>query len=171
MRRLGIIALALYVGTIILANYLVEHYGIVNVGFGLMAPAGVYCAGAALVLRNIVQRTLGRPISIAAILVGAGISWWISPALATASAAAFLFSEFADFSVYTPLENRGWTPAALAGATIGAAIDSAIFLQLAFHDLTFFKGQFVGKMTMAIIAIALWQVIESLRRRRPAQTA
>ncbi len=92
-RVLGLTALALYVGTIWLANYLVEHVGFVSVGFGLQAPAGVYCAGAALVLRNIVQRVMGRPVSVAAIFVGAGLSYWISPSLAFASAAAFLFSE------------------------------------------------------------------------------
>ena len=75
---LGATALALYIATIWLANYLVQHVGFVSVGFGLQAPAGVYCAGAALVLRNIVQRTMGRPESVAAILVGAGLSYWIS---------------------------------------------------------------------------------------------
>ena len=86
--RIGLTALGVYIGTIWLANYLVVHVGLVSVGFGLQAPAGVYCAGAALVLRNVVQRLLGRPISLVAILVGAGLSYWISPALATASAAA-----------------------------------------------------------------------------------
>ena len=143
--RFGAAALALYIGTIWLANYLVVHVGLVSVGFGLEAPAGVYCAGAALVLRNIVQRVLGRPVSLLAILVGAGLSYWISPALATASAAAFLFSETADFVVYTPLSQRGWTVAATCGAIVGAAVDSAIFLQLAFHDLGFWRGHFVGK--------------------------
>lgn len=162
IRSIGVIALAAYVATIYFANYLVQHYGFVSVPFGLVAPAGVYCAGLALILRNVVQRTLGRPISVYAILVGAGLSYWISPALAVASAAAFLFSELADFAVYTPLINRGWTRAALAGGTVGAAIDSAIFLQLAFHDLGFWKGQFVGKMTVVIPAVLLWKLAEVL---------
>ena len=157
---LGATALALYIATIWLANYLVQHVGFVSVGFGLQAPAGVYCAGAALVLRNIVQRTMGRPVSVAAILVGAGLSYWISPGLAFASAAAFLFSETADFLVYTPLARRGWTIAATCGAVVGAAIDSLIFLQLAFHDLSFWKGQFVGKLEMALVAIVIWALVE-----------
>jgi uncharacterized PurR-regulated membrane protein YhhQ (DUF165 family) len=157
---LGATALALYVATIWLANYLVQDVGFVSVGFGLQAPAGVYCAGAALVLRNIVQRTMGRPVSVAAILVGAGLSYWISPSLAFASAAAFLFSETADFLVYTPLARRGWTIAASCGAVVGAAIDSLIFLQLAFHDLSFWKGQFVGKLEMALVAIVIWALVE-----------
>lgn len=159
-RRVGIVALILYVATIWAANYAVQHYGFVSVGFSLVAPAGVYMAGLALVLRNVVQRTLGRPISVAAILVGAGLSYWISPALATASAAAFLFSETADFLVYTPLADRGWVTAAVPAAIVGAAVDSAIFLQLAFHDLTFWRGQFVGKLEMAALAIAVWWLCE-----------
>ena len=157
---LGATALALYIATIWLANYLVQHVGFVSVGFGLQAPAGVYCAGAALVLRNIVQRTVGRPVSVLAILVGAGLSYWISPSLAFASAAAFLFSETTDFLVYTPLARRGWTIAATCGAVVGAAIDSLIFLQLAFHDLSFWKGQFVGKLEMALVAIVIWALVE-----------
>ena len=157
---LGATALALYIATIWLANFLVQHVGFVSVGFGLQAPAGVYCAGAALVLRNIVQRTMGRPVSVAAILVGDGISYWISPSIAFASAAAFLFSETADFLVYTPLARRGWTIAATCGAVVGAAIDSLIFLQLAFHDLSFWKGQFVGKLEMALVAIVIWALVE-----------
>jgi uncharacterized PurR-regulated membrane protein YhhQ (DUF165 family) len=159
-RTLGLTALGLYIATIWLANYLVEHVGFVSVGFGLQAPAGVYCAGAALVLRNIVQRVMGRPVSVVAILVGAGLSYWISPSLAFASAAAFLFSETADFLVYTPLARRGWTIAATCGAVVGAAIDSLIFLQLAFHDLSFWKGQFVGKLEMALVAIVIWALVE-----------
>ena len=170
-RRVGFVALALYVGTIWLANYLVANVGLVSVGFGLQAPAGVYCAGAALVLRNVVQRLLGRPISLVAILVGAGLSYWISPALATASAAAFLFSESADFAIYTPLARKGWTVAATCGAIVGAAVDSAIFLQLAFHDLTFWRGQFVGKMEMALVAITVWAMVERLTRRHMALAA
>jgi len=161
----GAAAVALYVATIWLANYLVQHVGLVSVGFGLVAPAGVYCAGAALVLRNVVQRLLGRRVSVAAIFVGAGLSYWISPSLAVASASAFLFSETADFLVYTPLASRGWTLAATSGAVVGAAIDSAIFLQLAFHDLSFWRGQFVGKMEMALAAIALWWFVERAARR------
>ena len=161
----GAAAVACYVATIWLANYLVQHVGLVSVGFGFIAPAGVYCAGAALVLRNVVQRLLGRRVSVLAIVVGAGLSYWISPSLATASAAAFLFSETADFLVYTPLAGRGWTLAATSGSIVGAAIDSAIFLQLAFHDLGFWRGQFLGKIEMALLAIGLWWLVERASRR------
>jgi hypothetical protein len=53
--------------------------GPVPVGFGLMAPAGVYAAGVAFTLRDVVQRALGRHAAVLAILAGAGASYLISP--------------------------------------------------------------------------------------------
>ena len=72
MSRVGLAAVCGYVATIFAANWLIVHVGIVSVGFGLMAPAGVYAVGVAFTLRDIVQRTLGRGATVAAILVGAG---------------------------------------------------------------------------------------------------
>jgi len=170
MKKLGVAALVAYVATVWLANYAVQHYGIVSVGFGLVAPAGVYLAGLALGLRDAVQRQLGRPAVIAAILLGAALSWFISPTLATASAAAFLCSEFADFAIYTPLEGRSLIGAVALSNTVGAAIDSALFLWLAFGSLAFFWGQFVAKSYMTLLAVAvvaLWRV----RQHRQEATA
>lgn len=49
-----------YVSTIFLANWLITHLGLVPVGFGLVAPAGVYAAGLAFTARDLTQETLGR---------------------------------------------------------------------------------------------------------------
>lgn len=40
-----------YLGSVVAANWLIEHFGIVPVGFGSAAPAGVFAVGPALVLR------------------------------------------------------------------------------------------------------------------------
>lgn len=45
---------------------------------------------------------------------GAGLSALTAPALAVASAVAFLVAERADFAVYTPLRRRGWARAVAA---------------------------------------------------------
>ena len=76
-RHLGIVTLCAYVATIWLANWAVTHYGVVSVGFGLVAPAGVYFAGLALTVRDITQDTLGKLAVIAAILAGAILSYWV----------------------------------------------------------------------------------------------
>ena len=58
MKRIAIAAAAGYVATVIAANAAIQHYGIVPVGFGYAAPAGVYFVGLALVLRDYVQWAL-----------------------------------------------------------------------------------------------------------------
>lgn len=101
-KRIGWVCAALYVGTVYLANWMLVHVGtslapgapkVVSVGFGLVAPAGVLAAGAALVLRDLVQYYLNRRVVVGAILVGALISLTTSPSFAAASATAFLFAE------------------------------------------------------------------------------
>src|SRR5215471_15781605 len=112
--REGILFLALFALTIPAANWLIGHVGttcvpngpcLVPVAPGLMAPSGVLMIGLALVLRDLVQRRIGRAWSLAAIVAGAILSGAIAPAsLVLASTAAFFFSELADFLVYTPLQ-------------------------------------------------------------------
>ncbi len=176
-RRVGIVSLALYVATIWLANWAVNHYGIVSVGFGLAAPAGVYFAGLALTLRDMTQDALGKRAVVGAILLGAGLSYWVGGgatipgghvSIAIASGIAFLFSELCDFAIYTPLRERRWLGAILASNIVGALVDSLLFLWLAFGAVTFWKGQFVGKMTMTLVAIALlWSARSLLRGSEP----
>lgn len=161
---------AMYVGVIVAANWAVAHLQPIPVGFGQSAPAGVLLAGVAFTCRDLLQEVAGMAATIAAILLGAGLSVALSsPALAVASGAAFLLSELADMAVYTPLRNSGRTTAALGlSNTVGAAIDSALFLWLAFGSLTFFAGQMLGKTYMTlpfILAVAIW------RRRREQSMA
>lgn len=158
MRHIGLVAVLGYIATIFAANWLIQHVGIVSVGFGLTAPAGVYAAGVALTLRDVVQVTLGRIAVVVAILVGAALSFLVSPTFAAASAAAFLLSEFADFAVYTPLERRSWLGAVLLSNSVGLVVDSLLFLWLAFGSLTFLGGQIVGKAEMTLLAIAVLAV-------------
>lgn len=159
MRKVGLLAAFLFVATVWFANWAIQKYGPVPVGFGLMAPAGVYFAGLAFTLRDVVHRTLGRWYVVGAILLGAALSYLIAPAFAVASAVAFLVSEFADFSVYEPLRRRGWLPAVAASNLVGIAVDSALFLWLAFGGLTFLKGQVVGKMVMVGAAWLLYRPV------------
>ena len=76
------------------------------------------------------------------------------PALALASAAAFLFSELADFAVYTPIARRSFALAILFRCTAGALVDSALFLWLAFGSLAFIGGQVLGKVYAALAYLA-----------------
>jgi uncharacterized PurR-regulated membrane protein YhhQ (DUF165 family) len=155
-RRLaGIGSLALFIGTVFAANWAIERYGAVPVGFGLEAPAGVYFAGLAFTFRDGVRSLLGRRWVAAAIVAGSACSAAVSPTFALASGVAFLVSETADALVYEPLRDRDWTLAVLVSNAVGLVVDSALFLWLAFRSLEFLTGQVVGKGWMTLAAVGL----------------
>jgi uncharacterized PurR-regulated membrane protein YhhQ (DUF165 family) len=162
---IGAAALIGFILTIPAANWLIVTYGAVPVGFGLVAPSGVFMAGLALVLRDIVQERFGGHSAIAAIFAGAALSAFLAPpALVLASAGAFLLSELADLIVYTPLRKRGFLVAVVASSVVGLAIDSALFLWLAFGSFEYLAGQIVGKVEMvALAALVLWAARRSER--------
>ena len=171
--REGVIFLVLFALTIPAANWLIGNVGttcvppngpcLLPVAPGVMAPSGVTMVGAALVLRDLVQRRLGAGLSAIAILAGTGISTLLAPAsLALASGVAFLLSEFADLAVYTPLARRRLMAAVIASSAIGLVVDSLVFLWLAFGSLDFLLGQVVGEAWMVLLSIPL---VAWLRRR------
>ncbi len=175
-RRLeGVAFLAAFAACIPAANWLVGHAGtacppngpcLIPVAPGIMAPSGVVMVGLALVLRDLVQRRLGVAWSAAAILAGGALSAFISPpALALASTAAFLISEFADLGVYTPLQKRGLILAALASGAVGVVVDSIAFLWLAFGSLDFLAGQTLGKFWMILLALPFLAWLRARDRR------
>jgi hypothetical protein len=152
MRR-AVPAVVLYVAAIVAANWLTSRYGLVPVGFGLTVTAGTYAAGIALFARDIVQDTAGRRAVIVGIAIGALLTWATSPALAVASAVAFLLAEAADMVVYTPLRARGWARAVLASNAVGAVVDTLAFLALAGFPVTVGSvgGQLIGKLAWATL--------------------
>lgn len=157
-----------FIATILAANYVTTEYGMVPVGFGLMATAGTYFAGLAFILRDAIQDTAGRVWVAALIVIGAGLSFAISaPAIALASGVAFLLSEGADFAIYTPLRRRGYIRAAVASNVVGTIVDTVVFLSIAGFPLwQSFPGQVVGKMLVTGAAVALVVSVRLTRRGR-----
>lgn len=147
-----------YAGSIVAANWLIQTFGLVSVGWGLMAPAGVLAAGVSFTLRDLVQDRMGRAWTLAAIGAGALLSLAVSDArFAVASGLAFLASETADMLVYSPLKARNWLGAVFASNVVGLALDSSLFLLLAFGSLDFLAGQVVGKLQVTLLTVAvLW---------------
>lgn len=153
-----------YIGTIVAANWAITTYGVIPVGFGLLAPAGVLFAGLAFTLRDLLHDAAGWKTVLTAITAGTAISVVVAgPGLALAAAAAFLVSELADLAVYTPLNRRRWLTAVAASNIIGLVVDSALFLWLAFGSLGYLWGQVVGKSWMTVAALLL---LASIRSRR-----
>ncbi len=158
--------LAAYIGTVAAANWAISHYGVVPVGFSLVAPAGVYIAGLAFTLRDLAQELTGRAWVLAAIAAGALLSLAFGPwRIAVASAAAFALSELADFAVYQPLRKRNWLAAVAVSNTVGLVVDSVLFLWLAFGSLAFLAGQVVGKTWMTAVAVLLLAAGRAVWRR------
>ena len=171
----GALAFLAFLGCIPLANWMIGHVGtvcvpdgpcLIPVAPGLMAPSGVLVAGAALVLRDVVQRLLGIRAGLVAVLAGTALSALVAPqTLVIASGAAFLLSELADFAVFTPLQRRGLVLAVVASSMLGLVVDSMVFLNLAFGSLDHLGGQIVGKTWAVLASIPL---ISGLRRLTPA---
>src|SRR5436305_3404649 len=165
LRLVGVLATLAFVATVFAANWAINRFGLVSVGFGLRAPAAVYFAGLAFSLRDLVQRTLNKRAVVVAIVVGAVCSAFVSPHLAFASGSAFLVSELCDFAVYTPLARRYPVWAVAASNSVGAVVDSLIFLSLAFGSLALFWGQVVGKTWVTLATVALLVPIRLATRR------
>jgi uncharacterized PurR-regulated membrane protein YhhQ (DUF165 family) len=167
-------ALAIYVASIPVANWMIAHVGptvlpggrhLAPVGFGLSAPSGVYAAALAFPARDVVQRASGRRWALGAIVAGTLLSVLISPQLALASGCAFFFSELADYLVYTPLQQRNFVFAVFASGVAGSIVDSLIFLAIA--GIPFgaaLAGLVLGKfwVQLIVIPVSAW-----LRRRIP----
>jgi queuosine precursor transporter len=167
--RTALAAFVIYAGCIPAANYAIERYGVVPVGFGLMAPAGVYLAGIAFTARDMVQRLAGRGWAALAILTGVVLSVLVAdPRLALASALAFGLSEALDMAIFTATERWGLSLAVLSSNTVGIVVDSIVFLSLAFGSLAFLPGQLVGKAWMTLLALAVLLPARSWMRHRAA---
>lgn len=169
---IGWIAFAGFLGCIPLANWMIGHVGtvcvpngpcLVPVAPGVMAPSGVLTVGAALVLRDVVQRCLGLRAGLVAIAIGTAASSLIAPGtLVLASGVAFALSELADCAVYTPLQQRRLMLAVAASSTVGLIVDSIVFLSLAFGSLDFLAGQIVGKLWAVAIALPLVRLLRKV---------
>lgn len=175
----GAAAFLAFLACVPLANWMIGHAGtvcvpnggpcLIPVAPGLMAPSGVLVAGFALVLRDVVQRLLGKSWSLIAVLIGTVLSVLVAPRdLVIASGTAFLLSELVDFAVYTPLQRRRLVLAVIASSMVGLLVDSLVFLSLAFHSLDFLPGQVVGKAWAVLVSIPL---VRGLRRLAPAPQA
>jgi queuosine precursor transporter len=163
---------AAFLGCIPAANWLIGNVGtvcvpngpcLIPVAPGLMAPSGVLMIGAALALRDAVQEQLGRVWVAVLIAGGAALSLLVSPpALAVASATAFLLSELLDFAVYDRLRRRAMGWAVLLSGAAGAVLDSILFSWIAFGEVKWAAGLILAKVyASAAFAAWLW-----LRARR-----
>lgn len=167
---------SIFTGLVILANWLASAY-VVHVPFTpYLAPAGVFCIGAVLVIRDWIQQMYGTwrslwliyAAGVISYIAGVLFGWTSLQKIAIASVVAFTISETVEALVFAPIRKRHLGLGVGVSATVGNALDSWIFLTLAFGSLAFFWGQFWGKTEMIVIGVIL-----TVMRRRwlPVKTA
>ncbi len=147
----------LFLLSILGANLAVTYMDPVGVGFGLMAPAGVYLVAVTLVLRDLVQRLNGARGVLLAFAGGITLSYLLADsAIVSASLSAFVVSFLIDtliFSLVGRFTQRLWV-AVLFSGLVSLVPDTLVFLYLA--DLEqFIPGQLLGKAYGTVIAAAM----------------
>lgn len=163
------LAAAGFVGCVVAANAATSHWGLIPVGFGLVATAGTYFAGLTFVLRDVLSDRFPRWVVLVLITVAALLSYVLAdPRIALASGVAFLVSEVADLAVYEPLRRRGWVRAAIASNFVGSVVDTVLFLAIAgFPIWSSVPGQLVAKMTVTAVAVGLVLIYRRAVSRDP----
>lgn len=171
-RRIGYASLVVYGAAVFLANWLIHNVGpvvvpggshLIPVGFGLLAPTGSLAAGVTFVARDVVQRTLGRRLSLLVILPGIALTALMDPRLALASATAFALSETLDYLVYTPLQQRHFVVAVVASGVAASILDSLVFLSIAGIPLAVaLAGLLLAKLEVMVVAAPVAALLRSV---------
>lgn len=155
--------LAILAACPVVANLMIANVGydcqpcLLPVAPGIWTASGVYVAGLALAMRDVCHERFGAVAAFAAVLIGAALSAWVSPALAFASASAFILCEISDTAVYAGLRRRLSRAAAVAASGIvGACVDGMVFVWLAFGSLDLGAGNVIGKLYASGALAAFW---------------
>jgi uncharacterized PurR-regulated membrane protein YhhQ (DUF165 family) len=169
-RRLfeGLLFLALYCITIPAADYLTMHVGLmcepngpckIPVAPGLAATTGAFPIAATYVLRDFIQRRFGLAVSFCIVVMGAALASYLAPpALVVASGAAVFAAGLVDLAIYTWIVRKNFVTAVVTSSLISCAVDSAVFLWLAFSSIDLVAGQTLAKawVILALLPFTFW---------------
>lgn len=117
----------LYILLIVAVNYGFSVVPLVDLPGGEKWPPVALVVGFIFVARDFAQREIGHRVLLAMLTAGAISYVMADPFVATASVAAFLVSEFADWVVYS-FTGRPFSQRVLLSSIVGAPIDSIVFL-------------------------------------------
>lgn len=156
-------ALAGFIACVIAANLFIQHVGYAHAGgphtFPIpgwqSVPSGTIFVGVSLTARDYLHEHAGILVTFLAILLGAALSWLVAPNLAIASGVTFAVAETADLVVYAPLRQRHKLVAVVVSNVVGAAVDSVLFLALAF-DLAAVRRYALGQATVKLVMSLLF---------------
>jgi len=157
------VTVILYIVCVLTADILAARF-IVPLPFGLAVPAGVFAIAPTFTLRDVIHERWGRRGAYYLIGCASIISWLIAvitgsgvlARVTLASVLAFAFNEVLDTEVYAVLRARSRAAAILGSNAVSAAVDSALFILVAFGpNWRLIVGQYVVKMILAGV-VALW---------------
>lgn len=159
----GVWPLFALLGCPVAANLMIQHVGyecppcLLPVAPGIWTASGVYVAGLSLAVRDVVHERFGGVVAFVVVVLGAGLSAMISPAVALASASAFVLSEAADAGIYSALRRGLSRPAAvMVSGVVGAVVDGISFVWIAFGSLDLGAGNVIGKLYASAALAAYW---------------
>jgi uncharacterized PurR-regulated membrane protein YhhQ (DUF165 family) len=145
-----------YITLIVAVNYGFTVTPLVALPGGEKWPPISLLVGFIFVARDFAQREIGHRVIIAMLAAGALSYIMADPFVAAASVAAFLFSEFADWAVYS-FTGRSFADRVLLSSAVGTPLDSVVFLGI------------IGQLSMAGVlamtaskmlgALAVWWLI------------
>ncbi|PYI57592.1 VUT family protein [Paenibacillus flagellatus] len=131
--------IALYLLSIVCANVVTASFAPMKIG-AMIVPMGSLLIGATFVLRDFVQRAVGRKKTYAAIAAAMLLSLATSYVLGDtlwivfASAVTFLVSETTDTELYTRLK-LPMSLKVLYSGLVGGIVDSALFVVIGLSPL------------------------------------
>lgn len=146
----GLAFLAIYVATILGVNLGFSFVPMIETPLGLLSPMALV-VGATFVLRDFAQRYAGHYV-VLGMAIGAVLSFMLAdPFVATASLAAFLVAEGADYLLYT-FTKRPFRDRVLLSSAISTPLDTGVFL-LGISGFTWgtFALMIASKMVAAVI--------------------
>ncbi|MDP7342751.1 MAG: hypothetical protein QGI52_09255 [Alphaproteobacteria bacterium] len=127
MRPAALFWTALYIGLIVMVNWLFTVVPLVDMGGGEMWPPVALIVGLIFIVRDFAQRVVGHWV-LAAMLIAAILSYFLAdPFVAYASVAAFAISELADWLVYS-FTKRPFAQRILLSSVLATPIDTVVFL-------------------------------------------
>ena len=127
MRPAALFWAAIYIGLIVLVNWLFIVVQPVDMGGGEMWPPVALAVGLIFVARDFAQRVIGHWV-LAAMLVAGVLSYFLAdPFVAYASVAAFAISELADWLVYS-FTKRSFAQRILFSSVLAPPLDTIVFL-------------------------------------------
>jgi uncharacterized PurR-regulated membrane protein YhhQ (DUF165 family) len=147
---------AFYLGSIILANLLVNSLGLVTF-LGLTFPAGAVAIGLTFSARDFVQQRYGKFGCWGWMLVASVITFLFNQQLALASVCAFVIAELSDWLVYTCVRGR-FEKRLILSNMISTPLDSLVFVLLAFGPIwPAIWGQTIIKLASSMLVVPLFK--------------